>query len=428
MLGASGAAMVFGNELLFFAIAGAVYVTWHMVNIVRLRFWLDRGRFRTPLSLGLWEAIFDDLQAVQLRNRRRKRALLALVRQLRELAANIPDAVVLLDKRSQVRWFNPAAEHLLGLRWPRDSLRSLPDFLHHPILKDQLDAGGATRPVEAPSPINGAVMLLVEISAIGGTEQRLLVARDITKIYNLERSRREFVANVSHELRTPITVFRGYLEVLEDLVKGNPKLERPVTLLDEQSNRMHDLVEDLLGLSRLEFIDLPPAVEPVQVSQLLQTITDETQGLKEARDHQIEIDADPDLWLAADESILRATFSNLIVNALKHTPAGTQVRVKWGREDGDCVMRVSDNGPGIAAYHLPRLTERFYRVDSGRNREKGRTGLGLAIAKHAVERHGGALKIASTPGKGSDFTCQFPDSAVVSSSDSRNGKLTRPHV
>ena len=277
-LAALAAGLLFGHQREFLLAAGAIYITWHLVNVLRLKWWLYRGRFRAPLSLGLWETIFDDLQAVQLRNRRRKRALLDLIRQMRELAANIPDGVVLLDKRARVRWFNPAAERLLGLRWPRDAQRQMTDLVDHPLLEDQLETSGDTRPVEMPSPVNGAVMLLVDISAIHGTDQRLLVARNITKTYNLERSRREFVANVSHELRTPVTVFRGYLEVLGDLVDGNAELEKPVQLLDQQSDRMNDLVEDLLSLSRLEFTDLPPATETVHVPELLHDIADEARS------------------------------------------------------------------------------------------------------------------------------------------------------
>jgi len=424
---ASVAGWLFGYEVWFLSAAAAVYLSWHVVNLARLKWWLIGGRFRAPVSYGLWEGIFDDLQAVQLRNRRRKRALLDLLRQLRELAANIPDGVVLLDKRTRIRWFNPAAERLLGLNWPRDSLVGMTEVVNHPVLEDHLNAGGDARPVETPSPVNGATMLSVEVSAIRGTDQRLLVARDITKTYNVERSRREFVANVSHELRTPLTVFRGYLEVLEELAEDIPELGRPVELLDQQSDRMHDLVEDLLRLSRLEFTDRPTSMEPVAVPDLIHTIVEEAKGLTEARDHDIRVDADPELWLAGDKSTLRTTFTNLIVNALKHTPAGTRITVEWAADEGGCVLRVSDDGPGIAAYHLPRLTERFYRVDPGRQRERGGTGLGLAIVKHAVERHGGSLKIASTPGKGSVFSCHFPVAATVLATDySGRRRLRKP--
>jgi len=407
------AGWVLGHEVWFISVAAATYLTWHAVNLARLKWWLIGGRFRAPVSYGLWEGIFDDLQAVQLRNRRRKRALLDMLRQLRELAANMPDGVVLLDKRTRIRWFNPAAERLLGLNWPRDSLVGMTEVVNHPVLEDHLNAGGDARPVETPSPVNGAIMLSVEVSAIRGTDQRLLAARDITKTYNVERSRREFVANVSHELRTPLTVFRGYLEVLEDLAIDFPDLGRPVELLDQQSDRMNDLVEDLLRLSRLEFTDRPPSMEPVAVPELLDAIVDEAKGLSESRGHEFEIDVEPDLWLSGDKSTLRTTFTNLIVNAVKHTPAGTRITIEWARQENGCVLRVRDDGPGIAAYHLPRLTERFYRVDPGRQRARGGTGLGLAIVKHAIERHGGELKIASEPGKGSEFTCHFPEVLVV---------------
>lgn len=408
------------NDILVLAVAAAVYLCWHMVNMIQLLRWIGRPRFKTPVSYGIWEWIFDKLQAIKLRNRKRKRDLFRILRQYRLVIGGIADAVVLLDDRGQVRWFNAAATRLLGISWPEASKAPISRFLDHPLLTDQLKASFDFRPIEIPSPINGAIILRIEISELEGVDQRLLIARDITKTHNLELSRKDFVANVSHELRTPLTVFRGYLEMLSEELRGLPDLAEPVGQLEQQAGRMQDLVEDLLDLSRFEFSDGTPAGTLVPVPDLVALIVEDAQHVDEAKRNEFIVDVDSQIWLKGDADILRTAFSNLIVNAVKHTQPGTSIFVEWYLEDGGAVFRVRDNGQGIAAYHLPRLTERFYRVHSGRSRGNGGTGLGLAIVKHALERHGATLRIESTPGEGSSFTCHFSASRTERARDPRS--------
>ncbi|MDJ0970391.1 MAG: phosphate regulon sensor histidine kinase PhoR [Kiloniellales bacterium] len=423
------------NELLIFAAIGSAlvilgiligetrlllglgllgYLSWHLGNFLLLQFWIGRRRgFRLPVSLGVWEAVFDGLQRERLRKRRRGRRLITFLSDYRDAAESLPDALVVISQTGAVSWFNPAARKLLGLQWPADLGKDVTRVVTHPILEDDLAAGRSSRPLEIPSPANGAWMLSVQVTAAFGNQgDRLLVARDITPVFRLEQVRRDFLASVSHELRTPITVFRGYLETLQEMVEGNPQWHTPLAHLDQQAERMQALVDDLLTLSRLEMAERPQADEPVPVAEMLAEILAEARVLSNDRKHSLLLKIDPSVQLLGEEGELRSAFSNLVFNAVRHTPAGTQIEIDWqGGTDG-ASLTVWDQGPGIAAYHLPRLTERFYRVEAGRSRQSGGTGLGLAIVKQVLDRYSADLKIDSVVGQGTSFTCQFPGSRV----------------
>jgi two-component system phosphate regulon sensor histidine kinase PhoR len=248
-----------------------------------------------------------------------------------------------------------------------------------------------------------------------GQRRRLLVVRDITNIRHLEQVRRDFVANASHELRTPLTVLYGFLEALtEDEGEVPERWRRPLDLMTQQTLRMQRIIDDMLMLARLEGDSSQHAEGDVNVPNLLQLIRAEAQALIGRRRHQLELDVDATLWLRGSELELRSAFSNLVSNAVHHTPDGSLIRIHWQeRPDGGALFEVQDNGEGIAASHLPRLSERFYRVDASRSRARGGTGLGLAIVKHVLARHGAELSIHSAPGQGSRFGCQFPAARVV---------------
>jgi two-component system phosphate regulon sensor histidine kinase PhoR len=410
-------ARIFGSDRLLLATSVAIYLGWHVLNLGRLIYWLGRVGVRTPISFGIWEWIFNRLQAIELRGRKRRRELRDFIRRLRLVVNGIADAVVLLDERARIRWFNPAAKRLLGLTLHSATKRSIAEFLGHSHFTDRLTETGNFGPVDIPSPVNGAVILRVEISELDGTGQRLLIARDVTKTHNMERSRKDFVANVSHELRTPLTVFRSYLETLADDIDRLPDLAEPIEQLTEQSMRMQGLVQDLLNLSRLESTERASLGTPVAVPGMIRSIVEEALLIDEAEEHEIIQNVDSRLLLTGDAGILRMAFSNLVFNAVRHTGAGSRVVVDWARNEDDAVFRVRDNGPGIAVHHLPRLTERFYRVDASRSRADGGTGLGLAIVKHALERHDASLQIESAPGQGACFTCHFPSVRVVWAED-----------
>ena len=403
-----------GEARLLLGLALLSYLVWHLANFLLLQFWIQRRRsFRLPLSFGIWEAVFDGLQRDQLRKRRRGRRLLASLSDYRAAAGILPDALVVLTETGAIRWFNPAAGKLLSLRWPRDLDTKVTELLAHPVLEDDLAEGRSSRPLEMPSPANGAWMLSIQVTApFGNQRERLLVARDITSTFRLEQARRDFLASVSHELRTPITVFRGYLEALAEAAADIPPWRVPVVHMDQQAQRMQALVDDLLTLSRLEMADRPQAEEPVAVAELLAVIVAEARILSGEHKHDLRLFADPGLWLLGEEAELHSAFSNLIVNAVRHTPARTRVEVHWQADAEGASLLVRDHGPGIAAYHLPRLTERFYRVDAGRSRRSGGSGLGLAIVKQVLERYGSELRIDSETGQGTTFSCQFPATLV----------------
>jgi len=395
--------------------AGCIaYLGWHIFNLVRLQRWIvAEHRSRLPVSAGLWEAVFDGLQRHQLDARQRTRSLVRTLSDTRSAASRLPDALVALDAENRILWFNNAARRLLGLCTPEDIGGNLAELVNHPLLEDGLAESDVSRSVEIPSPANGAWMLSAHLTETFGQDGgRMLVAWDITAHHQIDQVRRDFVTNVSHELRTPITVFRGFLEPLRAMAPSADFI-RPLTLMDEQARRMELLVNDLLTLSRLEMGGRPLSRAPVPIAAMLAEIVDQAESLSGEHRHRLILNTDPALSLRGDRQELYSAFSNLVFNAVRHTWDGTVIDVAWeAAPDGPC-LTVRDYGGGIPAQHLPRLTERFYRVDQARSRGSGGTGLGLAIAKHVLERHGGDLKITSQLGRGSTFACQFPEALAV---------------
>ncbi|MDF4003220.1 phosphate regulon sensor histidine kinase PhoR [Luteibacter sp. PPL552] len=336
----------------------------------------------------------------------RTRRIASRLRDLRSAAGTLPDAVVLLDHSQHVRWFNHAAEELLGLKRPRDRGRLMSDLLRHTEL--------------APWWIDGAREPLNDVTAPGhpnrhvtatllpfGSRQRLLLARDTSHLTRLEQIRRDFVANVSHELRTPLTVIHGYLELLDP--EDVPELAPVLDEMRAQSKRMGQIVEDLLTLSRLETQD-HVADEHVQMIPLLASLRKEAEALSQGR-HTVTLDVVAPIDLLGSPKDLHSAFSNLVSNAVRYTPTGGRIAIRWAPSESDgATFSVQDSGFGIPAAHIARLTERFYRVSSSRSRDSGGTGLGLSIVKHVLNLHQARLAIESEPGKGSTFACVFgPD-------------------
>jgi len=248
-----------------------------------------------------------------------------------------------------------------------------------------------------------------------GNNEHLMLVRDVTRIHQLEQMRKDFVANVSHELRTPLTVITGYLETLLDNVEDvNPRWSRALQQMSQQGSRMQTLLNDLLLLAKLEATDYPSDNQPVAVDALLNAIKSDAQALSGPRNQRISLEATPGVYLKGSESELRSAFSNLVFNAVKYTQDEGHIRIRWWADEQGAHLSVQDSGMGIDAKHLPRLTERFYRVDSSRNSNTGGTGLGLAIVKHVLLRHRGRLEISSVPGHGSTFTCHFSPGQLVS--------------
>jgi two-component system phosphate regulon sensor histidine kinase PhoR len=385
------------------------YVARHLWLLWRLSRYIQRQhRLAPPFPLGLWGQIYRAVGRYQQRARKGRKRQIRFQRRFREAANSVPDALVVLNKGLQIEWANPAAALLMGVRWPEHEGLHLAAVFEQPGLADYLDAGDYARPLELAAEHNQSLMLSIRVAPFGERKrQRLLVGRDITKIFHLNMIRRDFVANASHELRTPLTVIAGFVENLASSALTPEPHRRPLSLMERQTTRMRTIIEDLLTLSRLEMQETATNLTPVNVPLEIEQVVADARALS-AGDHDIALDVDPDLCLIGNQSELRSAVSNLLFNAIKHTPPGSHVQLSWRELGGLPTLRVTDDGPGIAPEHIPRITERFYRVDKARSRASGGTGLGLAIVKHVLSRHDAELSIASELDRGTSFTCRFP--------------------
>ena len=394
------------------AVTALGVVAWHYWRLHRvLRRLAARQRPAPTGGSGAWNSLDALLFRGQTEMRMRKRRLLEMLRAYRAVAAALPDAVVLVERNSQrVLWFNEAATPLLGLRYPQHHNAPVADALQPLPMAQWLAAGRNAEPMEdVASPVDPGRRLSLRLIPYSD-ELWLLLARDVSKLLRLEHMRRDFVANVSHELRTPLTVIHGYLEMLD--ADDNPEWASLLAEMRRQSQRMTRLVEDLLTLSRLEARDQLPE-EHVAMAPMLANLRREAEALSGGR-HRVQVEdlAQVDLRGASKE--LHSAFGNLVSNAVRYTPDGGSISIRLSREsDGGAVLSVRDSGYGIPATHLPRLTERFYRVSTSRSRESGGTGLGLAIVKHVLGLHEAQLRIDSEVGAGSTFSCRFGPERVL---------------
>ncbi|WP_246475030.1 phosphate regulon sensor histidine kinase PhoR [Pseudomonas folii] len=392
------------------AIGLGLYLAWTLKQLLRLHEWLSNHQTDDPPpdGYGLWGEVFDSIYHLQRRDQRVRGRLQAVIDRVQESTAALKDAVIMLDSEGNLEWWNRAAETLMGLKTPQDSGQPVTNLVRHPRFKEYFEQDSFAEPLEIPSPTNDRVRIQLLITRYGNNEHLMLV-RDVTRIHQLEQMRKDFVANVSHELRTPLTVIFGYLETLLDNVEEvNPRWVRALQQMHQQGGRMQTLLNDLLLLAKLEATDYPSDNHPIVVSTLLKTITNDAQALSGNKNQQIDLNIETDALLKGSDTELRSAFSNLIFNAVKYTPAEGKIQIRWWADERGAHLSVQDSGIGIETKHLPRLTERFYRVDSSRASNTGGTGLGLAIVKHVLLRHRGTLEINSVPGKGSVFTCHFP--------------------
>lgn len=398
------------------AIAAALagYLGWSTWQLLRLYQWLKTHQSdeAPPDGYGLWGEVFDSIYHLQRRNQKARGRLQAVIDRMQESTAALRDGMILLDRDSNLEWWNQSAERLLGLKSPQDGGQPVSNLVRHPRFKEYFAQEDYREPLELTSPINDNLRLQFHITIYGAGEHLMLV-RDVTRVHQLEQMRKDFVANVSHELRTPLTVIAGYLETLLDNVEDvNPRWTRALQQMQQQAGRMQNLLNDLLLLAKLEATDYPADNKPVAIDLMLLSIRNDAQALSGGRNHRISLEADAKVKLKGSEAELRSAFSNLVFNAVKYTPDEGEIRIRWWGDEQGAHLAVQDSGIGIDPKHLPRLTERFYRVDSSRNASTGGTGLGLAIVKHVLLRHRGSLDISSVPGKGSSFTCHFPTQQV----------------
>ncbi|EKO3666240.1 phosphate regulon sensor histidine kinase PhoR [Vibrio metschnikovii] len=405
---------VFGHMPWLLLAATALQLVWHLHNQVRFSAWLwDEKRLTPPSGSGNWESLFNGIYRLQQRQRKKRKELTNLIRRFRNGAESLPDAVVVFRAEGNIVWCNRLAQYLLGFRWPDDAGQPISNLIRTPGFINYLQKNDFSEPLTIHSPLN--VERSLELRIVPYTEgEHLMVVRDVTQVKQLEGMRRNFFANVSHELRTPMTVLQGYLEMTEDpdLLLG-PMWPKAHGVMTEQLNRMSSLVNQLLTLSKIEASPIHELDEEVDVPAMLEVLEKEALSLSGEQAHQIRFTVDKQLKVLADEDQLRSAISNLVYNAVKYTPAGAEIQVRWQNTEQGALFEVEDRGEGIAAQHLHRLTERFYRVDKARSRDTGGSGLGLAIVKHALSHHDSHLDIRSEVGVGSCFSFVLPKRLVV---------------
>jgi len=404
---------LFGYLPWFLLAAVTGLLVWHFWNLLRLSWWLWVDRSMTPPpGSGSWEPLLYGLHQMQMRNKKRRRELGSLIKRFRSGAESLPDAVVLTTEEGAMFWCNGLAQQLLGLRWPDDNGQNILNLLRYPEFAQYLKKRDFTRPHNLV--LNTGRHLEIRVMSYSD-KQWLMVARDVTQMHQLEGARRNFFANVSHELRTPLTVLQGYLEMMqEQTLEGAPR-EKALQTMREQTQRMEGLVKQLLTLSRIEAAPTLALNETIDVPMMLRMLEREAQTLSQQQ-HQITFEVDNSLKVRGSNDELRSAISNLVYNAVNHTPAGTHITVRWQHAPTGAEFSVEDDGPGIGPEHIPRLTERFYRVDKARSRQTGGSGLGLAIVKHAINHHDSRLDIVSTPSKCTRFSFVIPERLIASNS------------
>lgn len=394
------------TALLFF------FLLYHLRHVASLRAWLAEPKLdEVPQgSPGPWEEIFSRLYHMGRVQSRSQLHLSRVVERFQSAARAIPDGIVLLDESNQIEWCNPSAERQFGIDNERDRGQFITYLLRATQFSQYMQDQNYGEPLILRANPNSLVLSIQLIPF--GDRQKLLISRDITQMDRVETVRRDFVANVSHELRTPLTVLTGFLETFAGTGELTPEeIGRYHELMREQGQRMQRLVEDLLTLSRLESTQTGEEA-PVDVPGLLRQLYNEAQTLSVGR-HQLELSLEATAGLLGNVDELRSAFTNLISNAVRYTPPAGKIVLRWQLAETGAIFSVEDSGEGIEPQHIPRLTERFYRVDRSRSRETGGTGLGLSIVKHVLNRHKAQLEIRSTPGKGSVFSAIFPLSKVL---------------
>ena len=404
------------------AAAGLLWVMIDLRRGHRLRRWLrDGDTNRPPVIAGYWGETADRMRRLlRLRDLKLQESEQRLQEFLLAIQAS-PNGVVLLDAQGRIEWCNQTAADHFGFDARRDVLQQVGNLIRDPQFAQYQARGDYTRDVVIPGPASNSVRpvrLSVQLHPYGAGRS-LMMSRDVTALEQADAMRRDFVANVSHEIRTPLTVLSGFVETMQNLPLDGNERQQYLVLMAQQAQRMQTLVSDLLTLSRLEGSPLPGLDEWVDVRTLMAQCAQEGRALSTLMNpvgHVLEMVMDHDCQVAGSQMELHSAIANLVNNAIRYTPPGGKVVLCWTlMSDGNGELSVTDSGAGIAAEHIPRLTERFYRVDRSRSRETGGTGLGLAIVKHVAQRHGAQLHIASTLGHGARFAITLPASRVRAS-------------
>jgi len=408
--------LLVGPIWVWLLVAACLYLGWQLLNLHRLDRWLRlRSQMAPPNLGGIWADIVAQVVRLHRRKSYHKQRLVQLYRELRRSTAALPDGVIILSTQHEIVWFNRQAARLLGLKRPIDVGLRVDNLLRSPEFVRYLHGDDFSVPLAISAPMQTELYLALQVVPYGAG-QSLLLVRDVTRQMRLEAMRKDFVANASHELRTPLTVISGYLDTLADDTSIDVAWAGPIRDMRAQAQRMNTIIADLLELSRLESTDGEAVREPIDVPAMLQRLQRDALA-RSQRPRQILLELESEDGLYGSMQELESAFTNLLVNGIKYTAAEGSVRMRWWTDDEGAYFAVIDTGIGIPAEHIPRLTERFYRVDAGRSRERGGSGLGLAIVKHALQLHGGWLEVQSVEGKGSTFICHFPPQRIFQTAE-----------
>lgn len=414
-LTSAGFLVWFANLPLIFVFSCVLcYVAWFLYQQHRLIEWLTSGaRTVPPPAVGLWGSIFDHLYHMRREQRKQLKGYRDVVQRIRSSTQALNDGVILLDSAGNLQWWNSTARKFLRLQ-KADVGQPLTNLLREPSFIQFYNTTRDREPVTLANPGQPDQYLQVEMTVFGKGE-RLLLLRDVSRLHRLEQMRQDFVSNASHELKTPLTVLKGHLEnMLLYPDNFSPAKSRAISSMRQQTTRMTNLVNDLLMLTRLDSdADASDHHQEINVPQFLAQAAQDARELSAEKQHRIELACQTNLYLSGNIKLLRSAVNNLVFNAVNYSAAGTLITIEWKKLSSGAVISVRDQGIGIEDAHIPRLTERFYRVDAGRSSEQGGTGLGLAIVKHALQKHGAKLTIQSEKNIGSTFNCIFPEERLI---------------
>ena len=391
----------------------SIPLVYSYINLARLRkYVLNDSVEKMPLPSGFWEEVFFRLQRLVRNLKQKIRTIEQQHDHFIEAFQASPNGIVMLDEGDHIEWCNSIAERFFGISFKRDVMQRINFLIRRPEFIQYLQKRNFDDPLllERMGPDSSLSLMLQAFPF--GQNRHLVLIQDVTDLQKADAMRRDFVANVSHEMRTPITVLMGFLETVQSLDLKKEQQDQYFEMMMSQAQRMKSLVEDLLMLANLEANTLPATNATVKMETLMALLKNDAQALSQGK-HALNFNANSSMNLLGDEREILSAFGNLVSNAIRYTPDIGSINIAWHvNPDGQGEFSVTDTGPGIAAEHLPRLTERFYRIDRSRSRDTGGTGLGLAIVKHIANRHQAQLVIESTPGRGSKFTLRFPKERV----------------
>ncbi|MCV2402075.1 phosphate regulon sensor histidine kinase PhoR [Marinomonas sp. C2222] len=392
--------------VLLLYVLGTLY--WQLYQLYQFHFWLRHsGKANPPEAKGIWGEVFNSVYRLQKKQRKSKRRMQQALKRIENSTAALKEGVIMADHQGNLEWWNQSAAHFFGLMWPTDRGQAITNIVRSPDFFRYFSQKRFGEPLIIKSPSVDDTFLEIQ-TTLYDQNDHLIFIRDVTRMHLLEQMRTDFVANASHELKTPLTVIKGYLETLDMFKDDLPKsMQKGITNMTDQSERMEMLIEDLLLLSRLESDDEREEAQWLNILDIIRPILETTTSIASSS-HEIKINIPADARVNGSFKELYSAFSNLIINAVKYSPDGGEITIEWRTSLTTDELRVSDSGVGIDPWHIPRLTERFYRVDKGRGSQTGGTGLGLAIVKHVLSHHDAKLDISSEPGEGSTFSCCFP--------------------